>query len=747
MKIARRLWSQITVDRLVIVAIVVMALLVRWYGTWFGLPDLVYGDEHILSGKALQMLASLNLRPDNFNRPLFYAYVLMPVYALSAIVMLLGFILGFFDAPAFIEMWRYYQVGRIVTVLFGTATIPLLYHLGKKVYGKKVATLAALFLSLGTVHVQFSHYVKEDVPTTFLGLLSFLFSVQVCRDRRLRGYLLAGFFAGLTAATKYTGALIFLALMMAHLLQGREGGKSFGRIILSKELFWGVSFVGLGFVVGNPYALLDFKDFIRPIARIHIAKLVLPASEIAGIESISAGSVIGSLSRVINGFVADMGVAGLVLAAAGLIYALYRRDKVAALYLAFSMPTFLLVVSYEYFFPSYILPLTPILYLLGARLIVDITDWVGGKIHHRYASIPVLIMAAGVALYVPAGRVIANDRRLAQKDTRSIAREWVANHVPHGKAKIAKEGEIPPIPGYFVSEYWGFGCHSLDWYRQRGYAYLIVNQDIRWRRLLDPNSQSAREFYATCPDLDQFYDDLSMLDPAVEIPGDSSRAGPTIKIYQLQANMEEVTPPISTEVTFGDKLRLRGYDISPRVLQPWNYFNIALYWESLGDLNEDYAFRTTIERNGDVLIAHEFQPLGGFYPTSQWRRGEIVVDDRNYRVPAADRQIATDEDQQRLLYPDLQRGFRVRLGNIGIVTIKRQSAGPDSETVLLALERQVRGNAAQRADTDIVVYSDMSAAPGTYHVWLEVKRPDGALLEVTETSSARLDLGTLVIKE
>ena len=62
------------------------------------------------------------------------------------------------------------------------------------------------------LHAQHSHWLTVDVPATFWGTLSLLWSARLATGdpKPLRAALLAGLFAGLAAATKYNLALTLL---------------------------------------------------------------------------------------------------------------------------------------------------------------------------------------------------------------------------------------------------------------------------------------------------------------------------------------------------------------------------------------------------------------------------------------------------------------------------------------------------------------------------------------------------------
>ena len=106
----------------------------------------------------------------------------------------------------------------------------------------------------------------------------------------------------------------------------------------------------------------------------------------------------------------------------------------------------------------------------------------------------------------------------------------------------------------------------------------------------------------------------------------------------------QTQPPSSAsplQINFGDKLQLLGWEqvetgrpIPPEVARRWQRGNweIALYWQAVGPLTEDYTIsvRPLVEGQlitvaGEALI-QDHPPVWGAYPTQVWTPGEIVRD-------------------------------------------------------------------------------------------------------------------------
>ena len=83
---------------------------------------------------------------------------------------------------------------------------------------------------------------------------------------------------------------------------------------------------------------------------------------------------------------------------------------------------------------------------------------------------------------------------------------------------------------------------------------------------------------------------------------------------------------IPSALTFGESLRLLGYDLGP--LRPGVPLEIRLYWQVLAELEDDFTvFIHLVDvASGAVVAQVDAAPRNGSYPTSLWKRGEVVED-------------------------------------------------------------------------------------------------------------------------
>jgi hypothetical protein len=86
-------------------------------------------------------------------------------------------------------------------------------------------------------------------------------------------------------------------------------------------------------------------------------------------------------------------------------------------------------------------------------------------------------------------------------------------------------------------------------------------------------------------------------------------------------------PQFPAAVTFDDKLKLLGYDLSYGAHED-RLPVITLYWQALEPLEENYSlWPFSIDRNGKLIEDPSERPLVAtlWYPTSRWSPGEIIL--------------------------------------------------------------------------------------------------------------------------
>ena len=87
---------------------------------------------------------------------------------------------------------------------------------------------------------------------------------------------------------------------------------------------------------------------------------------------------------------------------------------------------------------------------------------------------------------------------------------------------------------------------------------------------------------------------------------------------------------------FDNQITLYGFGLSRTPLVPGEGVDVTILWRAERDLETNYVvFIQLVDDQGKIWSSSDGQPVSGAYPTSRWRRGEIVRDTHTLLLPAS----------------------------------------------------------------------------------------------------------------
>ncbi len=117
---------------------------------------------------------------------------------------------------------------------------------------------------------------------------------------------------------------------------------------------------------------------------------------------------------------------------------------------------------------------------------------------------------------------------------------------------------------------------------------------------------------------------LAVLDEEGRPQGDTL----VLDYLKVMGDEERLSPQNPLTAAFGDSISLLGYDLSPGSTKPGKALHLKLYWQAREPVGKDYTvFVHVVDEDGQLWGQHDGQPEGGFYPTSFWDEGEVIVDE------------------------------------------------------------------------------------------------------------------------
>ncbi|MCI0696925.1 glycosyltransferase family 39 protein [candidate division KSB1 bacterium] len=412
--------------------IVTITLILRLWGIGYGLPIIYDADEGFCVSNAIR-LGRGDLNPHIFMWPHFMFYLL---FALYGCYFVLGYAFGAFES---LEQFKhlyindpsdFYLIGRIFSAIVSATTVWLLYYLGKRYHSKEAGLVAAAFFGLSTFHLTYSSMVIPECLMTFLVLCTAYNAYRIYEDGELKNYVLAGIFLGLAVSTKYNAFLVSFTILFAHFLfVSKQFGckklhRNFGRLILAG----GLSLAA--FFIGTPFALLDYRTFLKDIA---FTTVVTHPEIVSGSFGMAALNYI-RLFFFPDGWIYTLNFIGVFIIA-GVIYILVRHKKQDLLMFIFPLLHFLFFTEKTIgdLRLRYLIPMLPFFYLFGAVFTVDFIEWVASKVVLKTVKFFSTIKVSVALLFCLPVIVfeISHSWRI-EAETGNLARKWIEAHIPAG---------------------------------------------------------------------------------------------------------------------------------------------------------------------------------------------------------------------------------------------------------------------------------------------------------------------------
>jgi hypothetical protein len=393
-----------------------LALILRLVGLRTGLPYVYNADEnsHFVP-RAVGMFGH-GFNPDYFVNPPAFTYVIHFLYVLRY-----GLDPASVGGAYAADPTGAFTIARAASATLGALAVPLTAMAGARLFeDRRVGLLAGALLAVAFLPVHYSHFALNDAPTLAPLALCLVGVAGIYRTGRLREYLLAGAALGVAIATKYTAGIVLVTIVAAAFASPVVHARV-------RNLALSLGLIVVGFLVFNPYALLDRHAFWNDGIR--------KQTEAAGDEGGKLGLANTSgwwyyLTTWTWGF----GWLPSLAALGGLGALLARHRRLALLLAPAPILLFLYLGNQSRFFARWMLPIYPLLALLAAYGVVTLAS----RFRPR-----VLVPALG-ALVALQGLVFSvhNDLVLARDDTRMIARRWMQEHIPAG-TKIVMEPIAP----------------------------------------------------------------------------------------------------------------------------------------------------------------------------------------------------------------------------------------------------------------------------------------------------------------
>ena len=570
-----------------------------------------------------------------------------------------------------------------LSLFFGMVTIPLLAHLGLRLYGARTGVLAAFLVAANPASIWYAQEVRMYTLGVFLLLCALLLSLDFLLRPTTprRSIIFYAIVSALALWTLYYSAFALLALNLFVLpwlwLQKRQN-------------LWRWLIAQLGalilFLPWLPIAMRQVFDPPVPPWRdaTPLAELLLKVGQ-EGMTALALGQSIDPARWW------PLGLLGLALAALAFLAPARRwRPGVwwstpTLLWTTLLGPILLILLASELFTPLYHVRYLilysaayPVLVAVGLLYVAGWNDQHATRAtqhstrNTQYANIR-LVLSVIVALILLCGSAISlrnyhQDRFAyeAADDLRGAVRLIYDRMGPKDAVLINAGYLYPAFVTYWPDEIGWLGrlsAYSSETWSENGPTVVMTGHvdgdaDIGWG---DP----ANDFYAissaeTAERLEHIFSDADTVwvlrgydtvnDPAgfirawLEDHGDNTldQVFPGQTFARVQAWRTTQSPrsemPASAQsmqIRFGDGIQLLGYELTPPHPRAGEPIRLTLYWQRVGAIDKAYkVFVQLLDDAGRMVAQDDAEPGRGAFPTDQWEPGEVVESSYVLHLPA-----------------------------------------------------------------------------------------------------------------
>ena len=525
-------------------AIITLGAALRFSGLPFGLPFAhSRPDETALAGPAVMCLIG-QCAPIDFYYPSGFVYALTLVYL--AMFMVLRTRGTYADRVSFAESRRvdvstFFLASRALSAIAGTATIYVVYALGRQLWNPTTGLVSALYLAVCLLHVRDSHFGTTDVAMTALITLAVLCIVKWQQTPTHRLAALSGIVGGAAASTKYNGLGVGLSFAIAAGLQLCTGPVP-NRVSLRKVAIAVMLAAAAGlltFLVLSPYVVIDWPRFVRDVTT--------RGDGLARPHGVDVGP--GWRHHATVTLPGAFGWPLYLWSVAGVIGLLATRFRQSIVLLSFPLAYYVVIGSLDTVFARYALPLVPFLALTAGWMTMTAGRFVSLRLGVASAGAITAVLAIGLA--APSAReAVLLDRVLSRPDTRILAAGYLQRHTAPGDSiylsgtvfahtplgltgtRVLAETRAPDVRGFFAVG--ASGVEELPTWIVLHRSPLLLYSPIpdRIDGLTRTHYSRVALFAATAPGHRGIYDQQDALFLPLRGLRGVRHIGPTVEIFR-----------------------------------------------------------------------------------------------------------------------------------------------------------------------------------------------------------------------
>jgi len=481
-------------NKIFILIIFIIAFLLRIYGLNWDQGNHLHPDERFLTMVSTDISLPKNifeyfntkispLNPANKNYD-FYAYGTFPLLLTRSIAEFLNF-------TAYDQI---FLVGRIVSAIFDSLTVLLIFLISLKIFKKhKIAILGAFLYSICIFPIQQSHFFTVDSFTVFFFTLTILLMVS-------KRPLLSGLIFGITLANK-TSVGITLPLLLLFIFTQNKYPSINNRQIFKKYLIDGFFncclfsvFTLIAFRIFQPYAFDGFIKFSPHfVSNIQEAHQMI-TGEIDYPPNFQWKNTIPIIHPLSNLLFFGLGPITFILLFFGIIKILKDRQLIKQPQIIILLLIFLTIFLYHSFllakYMRYSYPIYPIFAILAGYGL----SFLSKKLFFLIISINIIIAASFLNIY-------------NQPHSRYQSSEWICQNIST-KSVLSSEIWDDSLPLFSPS------CINKSYFHQE-LSLFDTESSQKWTKINEQLTSinylilSSNRLWGSIPKVSERYPDTS----------------------------------------------------------------------------------------------------------------------------------------------------------------------------------------------------------------------------------------------
>jgi uncharacterized membrane protein len=529
--------------------------------------------------------------------------------------------------PFFLYLWLRLAgssplVVRLLSAFIGTLTIPVIYVLGWRVFGRLAGGLASLLAAVSPALIYYSQETRMYGLVTLLAAASVYWAARTLPEgqhfegvsRPSRPYVA---YILVTLAATYTHYYAFFVILAENvviilaLLRGRRWPHLVRWLVAQGTmalLYIPWIIVQSGFLSGK--ASTRFEEWDLESA-LHIAR------ETLGVFGIGLATPPTLAWAVVLLF--------LLAILVGLLELVRRRQPESWLVAAYFLLPLILawVVNpvMPFFYARYLLLIAPAFYLLAAWGMVAI-----GRLWRPLGAVGagILILGSVYGLH----DYYTNDANVKGRYGQMMA--YVEANAQPGDALILANQLQRPTFEYYRPK-------GLEAYFFPRYEYPL--EDDRTARDLEEIASRHPRLWLVRFGNPAEYDPNGSLTRWLATHGSKAYfdgwGDADLSLYVMSPAAEAGAIQHPLQADLGGQVRFLGYALSNEQVAPGDTLLLTLYWQGLAPMETRYTvFTQLLDANGQIQAQMDSEPQGGSLPTDGWSVGQLVQD--NYALRVAD---------------------------------------------------------------------------------------------------------------